>query len=789
MKKIFKALAGVCLAGALCAGAFVVTGCGWQTETVEGEYHYVNYGVDYGVKVNVEIQTDSKGDRIRSVSIANSDYVQLSPANPEIGWTDSNRENYIANEQSLLNSYRGLYVADVLAMQVQTAANGQPSSVSDNSVVITGATQSSGRLLLAVQDALTNFGGYKVAEGEYHYPNAWSPSAPHYGIRVRVVVKGDVIAKVAVVKSNYTEVSDSWENKTIWTNGLDGLLNAYVGRTVSDVININVGVSSTTPGQPESISDSSLMITGATQGSGRLLLAVQAALKNINEEITGITDTYRGEYSYEKYGNNYGIVVNVNLTGDKIHSVNILESDYVEVTDNWDGKQLWLDGINSLLSAYEDRTVMDILTTSVTVGTDGVPSSVSDSSLMITGATQGSGRLLLAVQDALKTGGYEVYSGSYHYPNAWNAEAPHYGVAVNVIVKDEEIVGVKIADSDYVQLSPANPENGWTESNRDNYLNNESTLLNAYKGRNVVDILAMSVTVKTSGEPESVSDSSLVISGATQSSGRLLLAVQNALKAGGYEVYSGSYHYPNAWDAEAPHYGVAVNVIVKDDVIMGVRIADSDYVQLSPANPDYGWTESNRENYLNNESKLLEAYKGKSVADILAMSVTVKTSGEPESVSDSSVVISGATQSSGRLLLAVQDALKAGGYEVYSGSYHYPNAWDAEAPHYGVAVNVIVKDEVIIGVKIADSDYVQLSPANPDYGWTESNRENYLNNESTLLNAYKGKSVADILAMSVTVKDSGEPESVSDSSVVISGATQSSGRLLLAVQDALSKIA
>lgn len=280
MKKIYKALAGICLAGALCGGAFAVSGCGdTQTDTVIGEYHYINYGVFYGVRVNVEVQTDSKGDRIRKVTIADSDYTQLSPANPDYEWTDADRENYSSQEQTLLNAYRGMYVADVLAMDVETAANGEPQGVSDDSVLISGATQSSGRLLLAVQDALLKFDNYNVYEGEYHYPNAWTPSDPHYGIRARVVVKGDKIVKVAVVDSGYTEVSQGWSGKDVWNNGLDTLLKAYEGKKVVDVMAVSVDVNSTASmGQPYTVSDSSLMITGATQGSGRLLLAVQNAL-------------------------------------------------------------------------------------------------------------------------------------------------------------------------------------------------------------------------------------------------------------------------------------------------------------------------------------------------------------------------------------------------------------------------------------------------------------------------------------------------------------------------------
>ena len=73
------------------------------------------------------------------------------------------------------------------------------------------------------------------------------------------------------------------------------------------------------------------------------------------------------------------------------------------MTDSWSDKNLWLDGIDGLLAAYEGRGVDEILSASVTTDDNGQPTAVSDSTLMITGATQGSGRLLLAVQNALGT--------------------------------------------------------------------------------------------------------------------------------------------------------------------------------------------------------------------------------------------------------------------------------------------------------------------------------------------------------------------------------------------------
>ena len=79
----------------------------------------------------------------------------------------------------------------------------------------------------------------------------------------------------------------------------------------------------------------------------------------------------------------------------------MLESDYTEVTDSWEDKDIWINNLDSLLAAYEGKTVAEIFDVDVTVDGNGQPTAVSDSELMISGATQGSGRLMLAVQNAL----------------------------------------------------------------------------------------------------------------------------------------------------------------------------------------------------------------------------------------------------------------------------------------------------------------------------------------------------------------------------------------------------
>ena len=645
MKKISKLLACGCLAGAMVAGGFALSSCSaWTTTVSQGEYKYENpwsAGSYYGVKVSVEVQTDENGDRIRSVTIEDSDYTQASE-----GW--EGRDNYLENEQTLLNAYRGKYVADVLAMKVTTDYQGQPSEVSDDSVLITDATQSSGRLLLAVQDALCNF-GYSVFEGEYHYPNAWDDTAPDYGIRVRVVMKGNVVRKVAVISSGYTEVSSGWDGQATWTGNLDGLLSSYVGKTKTKILDETVTVSS--GGQPDSVSDDSYVITGATQGSGRLLLAVQNALDPSGAQTTKV---YTGEYHYanawDSSAPDYGIRVAVKVKGGYILSVEVLDSDYVEVSEGWENANLWNDGLSNLLSKYAGKTVQEVLAVEVTTSesTPGQPEDISDQQYVIAGATQGSGRLLLAVQNALSVieDNYaRTFVGEYHYANPWAPTAPDYGIRVAVTVKGEDIVNVEVLESDYTEVS-----DGWNNANLWN--DGLEGLLAAYESKTVKEVLAAYVTAQADGQPNVVSDADLMITGATQGSGRLLLAVQNALDPTGAnttKVYTGEYKYENTW-VPGSYYGIKVAVTVKGETILKVEVLDSDYTEVTDS-----WED--KDIWINNLDSLLAAYDGKTVAEIFDVDVTVDGNGQPTAVSDSDLMISGATQGSGRLMLAVQNAL------------------------------------------------------------------------------------------------------------------------------------
>lgn len=128
---------------------------------------------------------------------------------------------------------------------------------------------------------------------------------------------------------------------------------------------------------------------------------------------------------------------------------------------------------------------------------------------------------------------------------------------------------------------------------------------------------------------------------------------------GGSKAYNGTYVGEYSYMSDETHYGIKVSVVVENDVIQSVTKLESDLVEVSPAIPDV-WSEQNVANWNDNLSGLLEKYKGKTVAEIKAIKVTVAADGLPTLSAEefNGLVISGATQSSGRLLLAVQNALK-----------------------------------------------------------------------------------------------------------------------------------
>lgn len=126
--------------------------------------------------------------------------------------------------------------------------------------------------------------------------------------------------------------------------------------------------------------------------------------------------------------------------------------------------------------------------------------------------------------------------------------------------------------------------------------------------------------------------------------------------------------------------------------------------------------------------------------------------------------------------------------EVKAGEYSYANPYSATAPKYGVKVNVTVKGDTIVKVELVDSDYVRTSSS-----WVVNANEGDLGYEATeaayadYLARFEGKKVADILALTVTTAENGTPSAISSADYVLTGATQSSGRIVLAIQNAIAE--
>ncbi len=171
MKKIFKALSILAASTALCAGVAMATGCSGYNGKYEGEYSYVSWGHTYGMSVEVTVENNIITKVVDTTAVKHSDWVVVSnPPTPESPWNDEAKANWVNNEAWLLQKYEGLSVTEVIEKKVYIQGNGVPYEAAKNpdmsDVMITGATQGSGRLLLAVQRAL----GKKIEIGNILQP-------------------------------------------------------------------------------------------------------------------------------------------------------------------------------------------------------------------------------------------------------------------------------------------------------------------------------------------------------------------------------------------------------------------------------------------------------------------------------------------------------------------------------------------------------------------------------------------------------------------------------------------
>ena len=138
----------------------------------------------------------------------------------------------------------------------------------------------------------------------------------------------------------------------------------------------------------------------------------------------------------------------------------------------------------------------------------------------------------------------------------------------------------------------------------------------------------------------------------------------------------------------------------------------------------------------------------------------------------------------------------ANGTESDNTAWHtYSAGWE-EYFKSGYGIWIFISNEEAKAAYQADNTKLpKPSDCNQNYEWYNSDVENWTNYEAWALQQYEGWSVADMLDLKINIKNSGEPYETKDgynadfaaSGLVISHATQSCGRLALAVQNALGK--
>ena len=356
-------------------------------------------------------------------------------------------------------------------------------------------------------------------------------------------------------------------------------------------------------------------------------------------------------------------------------------------------------------------------------------------------------------------------TGSYHYENPW-AAGTYYGCEATVTVKGDTIESVVISEDSatgWTNLSAGWTDKGIYEAAAEDYIA-------GFAGEAVEDVLAAEVELNAKGVPQSVTEAYLV-AGATQTSGRVVLAIQSAL---GKHTSVGSYKYENPW-AAGSYYGCAVKVVVVDGTIESVSVFSDEatgWTNLSAGWTDKGIYEAAAEDYI-------AGFAGEAVEDVLAAEVELNAKGVPQSVTEA-YLVAGATQTSGRVVLAIQSAL---GKHTAVGSYHYENPW-AAGSYYGCAVKVVTNaNGKITSVSVFSDEATGWT--NLSAGWGD--RQIYIDGETAFIASFANANISDVLGIAVTVNASGVPQTLGTTTHVVTGATQTCGRVILAVQSALGR--
>lgn len=143
-----KKLAVLVLSIVLALSAVAFTACA-ESQTVIGECYYESWGTKYGAKVEVTVKGDFVFD-VRLYTDEESGYVRTSDAS----WSGG---DFATAEAAYANwiedTFVGKRIEEVKAFVATATADGQ--SVGESTPYISGATVSSARIIVAVQDALS----------------------------------------------------------------------------------------------------------------------------------------------------------------------------------------------------------------------------------------------------------------------------------------------------------------------------------------------------------------------------------------------------------------------------------------------------------------------------------------------------------------------------------------------------------------------------------------------------------------------------------------------------------
>ena len=278
MKKTSKILAVVLVVALAIATLAIFAACGESGE-VTGECHYTNYGHEYGVKVTVTVKND-KITEVKLYSDEESGYVRTSSTwkenqNPgDLGYTKAEA----AYESWIDENIVGQKINTILGWVATAAADDQSVGAGEK---LTGATQSSARIIVAVQNALCNLKSVTKVTGECKYTSKYGD----YGVKLDAFVRSNKIVGVRL----YTKGETGWtRTSATWTEGQNAgdlgyakteaayatyITEQIIGQKVKTVMSWEA--TATAEGQTVTEGEK---IAGATQSSARIIVALQDAL-------------------------------------------------------------------------------------------------------------------------------------------------------------------------------------------------------------------------------------------------------------------------------------------------------------------------------------------------------------------------------------------------------------------------------------------------------------------------------------------------------------------------------